>query len=450
MAAHIRNNQNIPGIKLQNIEFKLSQFADDTTYFLRHTQSLDPLLEFMDTFSQWSGLRINRSKSSILPPGDFPKLGSKFREIPVVSEAKILGIWFLREDTLQNRYLWNFKPKLQKIRSVCASWMLCDISLKGKVTVVNSLLISTLQFPSSVTYTPPQVFDEYRRLITEFVWSGKKPKVSYNSLVLPVSQGGLGLADYPARVEASLVQWIKRILQDRVPNVAASLSFLVGCRDLKAYFAHKPGVPPVGINHNPFYQNLFKTWDVLHGFSPEGEDLIRRELLWNNKFITAGTTTPLRGRWEAKGIHTIHDICHPSEARLLSHQELSTKYDVPCSFLDMLSLRLSVPLDWRGSISANWVPTPDPTNRSGVLISLPGEQPMDVLNVSPKQLYQATIGKRSHTSTAFERWHNHPNPDLQIANADEWHDLSANIYKATREKKLQAFHFKIINRIIPC
>lgn len=450
MAIHIRLNNNIKGVKFQGSEVKLSQYADDATYFLSHIASLDPLLEFLDTFSAWSGLKINRAKSSILPVSDPSALSRTYLNIPVVSEARILGLWFLRDASLQNRYSWNFKPSLQKIRGICHSWSLRDISLKGKVTVANSLLISLLQFPSAATFTPPQVFEEYRKIISEFVWNGKKPKVAYNTLILPISQGGLGLMDYPTRVKVSSIQWIRRILLERAPNVTSSLAHFLGTRNLKTYLAHKPVPRFPGVRHDPFYLNLLKLWDALHGFSPEMEDNIRTEFLWNNKRITSGNSPIVKPSWQAKGILTLHDICHPTQARLLSHQELTEKYDVRCSFLDMLSLRLSVPLAWRQSLSANWSPTPDPSARSGAQIKLPGEQPADVLNVSPKQIYRAFISMMDHTSTAFGRWRDSPDFELGIASEEEWRDVAANVYKATRDTKLQTFHFKIINRIIPC
>lgn len=75
---------------------------------------------------------------------------------------------------------------------------------------------------------------------------------------------------------------------------------------------------------------------------------------------------------------------------------------------------------------------------------------MDVLNVSPKQLYRAFITKMGHTSTAYGRWRDSCELDLRIVDTDEWRDVSTNVYRATRETKLQALHFKIINRIIPC
>lgn len=450
MAIHIRAKASIKGVSLQEKEIKLSQYADDSTYFLSHTDSIDPLLEFLQTFSEWSGLKINRSKSSILPAGSLQDMDPTFRNIPVVSETKILGLWFMKEDSLQNRYLKNFKPQLQMIRRTCKSWLYRDLSLKGKVTVVNSLLISLLQFPSSVTFTPPQVYDEYRRLITNFIWNGRKPKVAYNTLTLPISQGGLGLMDLPTRVKVSTIQWVRRFLLGRAPKTATSLASLLGVHDLSSYLALKPKSTPMGVQHDQFYLTLFKLWNDLHGFDPQGEDFIRQEILWHNKRIHSEHTPSLESIWKPKGILTIQDICHPTESRLLSHQELSDKFNVRCSFLDMLSLRLSIPIAWRQALSANWSPLPDPTTRSGIHVLLPGEQPIDVLNLSPKQLYRAYISLRNHTSTALGRWQDLLDPRLRLASLEECRDLASNVYKATRETKLQALHFKILNRIIPC
>lgn len=450
MAILIRQNNNIKGVVFQNSEVKLSQFADDSTYFLHHLDSLDRLLDFLDTFSNWSGLKLNRSKSSILPARSSTLLGAKYRSIPVVTEAKILGLWFSTDDSTQNRFQLNFKPLLQRIKSTCDSWAFRDLSLKGKVTVANSLLVSRLQYPTAVTFTPPQVFTDHRRIVTDFVWNGRKPKVAYKTLILPVAKGGLGLMDLQTRANVSAIQWVRRILLNRAPNVALTLAHFIGTQDLPAVLSSKPKLPPLGIKHDPFYTSLFKLWDQLHGFHPEGEDGIRNEIIWDNKWVSPGTFTGARVPWEAKGIRTIHDICHPTEGRLLSHQELSDRYEVRCSFLDMLSLRLSIPLGWRQSISPGWTPTPGDALRSGALISLPNEQPMDVLNVSPRQLYRAFITKMEHSSTAFGSWRQAGEQDLRIADADEWREISTNVYRATRETKLQALHFKIINRIIPC
>lgn len=117
-----------------------------------------------------------------------------------------------------------------------------------------------------------------------------------------------------------------------------TLAHFIGTQDLRALLACKLRQPPAGIQHDPFYMSLFKLWDLLHGFYPEGEYTIRKEIIWDNKWISPGGYSGLRVAWEARGIHTIQDICHPTEGRLMSHQELIDKYQVSCPSLTCLVL----------------------------------------------------------------------------------------------------------------
>lgn len=195
MATYIRQKEEIQGLSLGESTIKISQFADDSTCFLNHPDSLPHLLSFLRVFSTWSGLVINKSKSMILFPNDNVVDSDTLEGIPVVSRVKILGVWFTQHSSSADHYQLNFKPQLLKIKGVCNSWNMRSLSIKGKVTIVNSLLVSLLQYQISATYTPPQVFKEYKKLITDFIWNGRKPKIAYSTLILPVAQGGLHLMD---------------------------------------------------------------------------------------------------------------------------------------------------------------------------------------------------------------------------------------------------------------
>ena len=60
----IRNNKNINGIIINRKEHKLSQYADDTLFFLDGTsKSLNETLNVLSIFSNFSGLRINYDKT---------------------------------------------------------------------------------------------------------------------------------------------------------------------------------------------------------------------------------------------------------------------------------------------------------------------------------------------------------------------------------------------------
>ena len=67
LATAIRENTNIKGISVNNVEIKLSQYADDTTLILDGSrESLISSLAMLDEFSKVSGLRFNDKKTEAL------------------------------------------------------------------------------------------------------------------------------------------------------------------------------------------------------------------------------------------------------------------------------------------------------------------------------------------------------------------------------------------------
>jgi len=63
----IKCSRGIEGIQIdQNISIKITQYADDTTTFVKDIRSVHRLFDLLQQFENCSGLRINQSKSEIL------------------------------------------------------------------------------------------------------------------------------------------------------------------------------------------------------------------------------------------------------------------------------------------------------------------------------------------------------------------------------------------------
>ena len=77
LAIAIKQNSKIEGIAVAPREIKITQYADDTTVFLKNLSSMSALLKLLEKFERCSGLKINPRKS----------------------EAIWLGKWKNREDT---------------------------------------------------------------------------------------------------------------------------------------------------------------------------------------------------------------------------------------------------------------------------------------------------------------------------------------------------------------
>lgn len=214
LAAWIRKKDQIRGLSVGRSVLKLNQFADDLTCYLADRPSLAALLRVLVSFAKGSGLRVNRNKSKIICPGNSTLSTTTCLEgIPVVKEIKILGIWFTADPSEDCRYKLNFRPILERIKHVCHSWSNRSLSIKGKVTVANALLVSLLQYPTASIHTPLRVLKEYSKILQEFIWDGKRSKIAYKTLILPITQGGLKLIDLDTRIQANMLQWIRRIIR---------------------------------------------------------------------------------------------------------------------------------------------------------------------------------------------------------------------------------------------
>ena len=65
LAIIIRNNKNISGITIDEVEFKLMQYADDATPILDgSSESLNEVMKTLKVFYNLCGLKINAQKTS--------------------------------------------------------------------------------------------------------------------------------------------------------------------------------------------------------------------------------------------------------------------------------------------------------------------------------------------------------------------------------------------------
>ena len=125
----IRKDQDIKGIIINNKEYKLSQYADDTQIFLDGTEiSLRKILEKLNTFYLMSGLKLNIEKTKAIWIGSTNKSNIKLcREYNLdwnQEPFKVLGVTFTTEvfDIWDKNATAVFKCVEQTIKS-WSKWM---------------------------------------------------------------------------------------------------------------------------------------------------------------------------------------------------------------------------------------------------------------------------------------------------------------------------------------
>ena len=135
LAISIRNREIIKGIKINGLETKLLQFADDTTAILSSLNSANALFSLLEDFEKASGLKLNVKNTEAMWIGSLRSCQDQPLAIGVKWQTcvKFLGIHITYDFKLLVEK--NFKQRLKKIRNTINLWKVRGLSIHGKVTL---------------------------------------------------------------------------------------------------------------------------------------------------------------------------------------------------------------------------------------------------------------------------------------------------------------------------
>lgn len=186
--------------------------ADDTTVFLKDPQSVKMLFKVLHSFGVASGLKLNKSKTEAMWIGSneekqyMESCGIKF-----VTEVFSLGIWFSTNEN--NCIEGNYAAKFDKFCRALNLWKyLWELSLKGKITIINTLALPLLLYITSSLPIP------VNREAYKFIWNNKPEKVSRETLTADIEIGGLKMINFEYIFKAQKVMWAKRLVSGEVAN----------------------------------------------------------------------------------------------------------------------------------------------------------------------------------------------------------------------------------------
>jgi len=224
LACKIRASRDIEGFLLPGaggLQFKVTQYADDTTAFVKNERSFHALFNIISDFQKGSGAKLNRTKTQTLWLGAWKDRLDQPLGLSWVKKLKILGIVFGTVNVEHD----NWEPRLSKFDKCVSSWKNRSLSLIGKVLILNILGFSKLLFVSSILAPPRWVCDKVNRIIWPFLWGSRIETVARKSLVCPETVGGLGLREFYVHGQASrLAILIRTVSNVQLKSIFAVLS----------------------------------------------------------------------------------------------------------------------------------------------------------------------------------------------------------------------------------
>lgn len=355
----MRQEKEIKGI---NVEGKaegeaIFQYADDTTLIVKDMKSVKSAMKIVQEFCEASGGKVNEDKTVYMRCGNVQCLKSHFA-FKEVKEIKILGVLMGEDEKRVTEIMWE--GILGDIERKLNFWKLRTLCLKGKVLILNVLMMSKLWYVLYVSSMPLWSEKRLKRCFLDFLWEGKPSRIAYDTLIGAVEKGGLGLIDVAQRKNSLRVKIVKKYLD---------VDIVTAWKKTMQFFLNKCGNFNLGEdilwmgtkawmteNMPDFYREMMNAWRVFLPFVQHipncREGLLNQPLFLNKNILNQGKEVFFKKWWDV-GITKVRDVLYEIKRGFLpvqyivdtmeeakeeySRQEIINKYTI---------IKSAIPEDW--------------------------------------------------------------------------------------------------------
>ena len=283
-----------PHPRCQSLQLTHLCFADDLILFVEGTKcSVEGALTVFDEFELWSGLSISLEKSTIFMAG-----------VSVVERCRILTNFPFAVGELPVRYLGlplltqamrarDYLPLLEKIRGRICTWTSRFLSYAGRLQLIQSVLVSIINFWSAVFRLTSQCIREIEQLCSAFLWSGPAlktsgAKVAWVEVSKPKNEGGLGIRSLK---EINFVYGLKLVWRMLVGGSLWGKWVQTNLLKRKSFWEVKES-SQIG---SWIFRKMLKIWSVAKTFYMKAVGNGRHTSFWYDKWTELGVMSDLLG-----------------------------------------------------------------------------------------------------------------------------------------------------------
>ena len=145
-------------------------------------------------------------------------------------------------------------------------------------------------------------------MLREYLWNGRKPKISLDTLKKKKHQGGLQLVDIKAKQDALKIAWIFRI-EDDVFLEKCVYSQLDTELDKLIWYCNLTQKDIKGLfETNSFWGQVLLAWGRLNRHKPQNGKEVLKQFIWYNSNVRIKNKPVLWKHWIDKNILFVKDI----------------------------------------------------------------------------------------------------------------------------------------------
>lgn len=352
----IKTNEAIKGIDMGHSQHKISQFADDTDmYLLFEEETINSVVETMKVLEHNVGLKVNYDKTTIYRMGSIAHSNAKLYTVSafqwINTPPNILGVDIVKYEDNEMIYA-NFKEIFEKAETTLNNWKYRNISLSGKVLIVNTLIASLFVYRMSVLPNVPyQLITQFETMIDNFLGNGRKCRIPLSLLKLPREEGGLQLVDLFKRQMSLKAQWVVTIRDN--PTWAA-----IAHQNLDPVFGEliwKCNLQAEDVNTlfpGSFWKQVLYAWALVNYKVPQTDEQIAGQIIWYNSHIKVQGSVVINKLAYNNGLMYVKDLFSP-QGTLYTYNELLSVYGNCMNWFQHTQIIAALPHHWKQYLLAD-------------------------------------------------------------------------------------------------
>ena len=442
-ACRLRMRHDINGVRIYGREIKISQYADDTAVFVSNKESASKALDLIHEFGDISGLRLNMSKCDFVWIGKYRKKDENICGISPKVKFKSLGVLFSTVDTCVQE---NLEPKIRRMRDIMNMWKGRELSIKGRITLIKSLLASQFTYLASTMVFPSESITNIEKELGIFLWNGRAPKVRRTVICRPIDEGGLGAVNFSWYIRGIQLTWLRRMISGPEPKWRAILQGAVGeieLADLLGGNMDGPQVKKLGLPEF-YYRIMTEYYRLKPACLVRSATEAKNQMLWFNKQIQISNNVVFFRNMYRQGIKYVGHL--ESNGELVSYSELQMLYPgIKVGWYRYQCLQQAIPREWRDVLRVNG--RRESNQRRDYCIPLivdVRDSEIELARMTCTDFYHSQL-PRDEEPACRTKWA----ADHFDFSALKWKEICRLPYEVSTSTKLQSLQYRIMNRYVP-
>ena len=438
LALSIRQNSEIEGITIKDINNILNQFADDMDIFSLCTQqSITAIFEELNKFHQQSGFEISYEKTTMYRIGSLRhSCATLYNQDQVAwsnKDINVLGITIAHENLVEK----NYHNMAEKVKQVLNAWHNRGLSLIGRIQVINSLIASLFVYKMMVLPNiPNSILKNIDNILRDFLWDGKKSKIALNILQNPKSEGGLALVNLRNKEKALKATWPQILASEReYAQIAYSaLKASTIKEDIWRCSIKKEDVQKMKITSD-FWKQVLAAWSEYNYYLNQR---VENQIIWYNSSIRIQNKIFFWRNNYTKGLVYVHQLFR--EGHFKTEEQVYQEFAL--TKMRYNSIKSAIPKDWKEF----FMDTPHITFLPMAPHNYDQAIGQEKSGLSAK-IYHRINGDKFLVQRKFIKWVEEVGPSFS-ANLWEFCQSHRSIYQITNVPKYRSFQYRIYQRAL--